>query len=275
MANTQLHMFLPKVKTIYDLTIYQIGYEKCAPDHFFGPVIRDFYVMHFLISGKGIYRVRNREYELGRGDCFLVVPNEKTFYRAQPDDPYEYFWVAFHGTGAKEILTNADFYTDNNFIYRHPEEYETIYSLMAQMNNITDSTTKNNIRLQGFLYQLLGLMVKKDEEYDSSPTNVNTAERINQYVSANYQQDISIDSLARFANMHRSSLYRYMKKNFGVSPIEFVINYRLEKALFMLKNSERNTSQIAFACGFNDTACFCKAFKKKFKKTPSEARKLV
>ena len=60
--------------------------SKCEPTHFFGPTIRDFYVLHFLVSGKGEYQVRGRTIPLKKGDCFLVIPNEPIFYRADPED---------------------------------------------------------------------------------------------------------------------------------------------------------------------------------------------
>ena len=82
-----LHMVVPDNTHEYHFSIYQIGYEKCEPTHFFGPTIRDFYVLHFLVSGKGEYQVRGRTIPLKKGDCFLVIPNEPIFYRADPEDP--------------------------------------------------------------------------------------------------------------------------------------------------------------------------------------------
>ena len=83
-----LHMVVPDNTHEYHFSIYQIGYEKCEPTHFFGPTIRDFYVLHFLVSGKGEDQVRGRTIPLKKGDCFLVIPNEPIFYRADPEDPY-------------------------------------------------------------------------------------------------------------------------------------------------------------------------------------------
>ena len=39
-----------------DLTVYQNGYEKCAPMHGFGPNVRNHFLFHYIISGKGTLR---------------------------------------------------------------------------------------------------------------------------------------------------------------------------------------------------------------------------
>lgn len=275
MNTDKMRMFVPKSKMIYNLNIYQVGYEKCGASHSFGPVIRDFYVLHFLISGKGEYHIRDRVFHLSKGDCFLVVPNEKMFYKASPEDPYEYFWVAFQGQSARKILEKAEFYRNDNFVYRNDEQYERIYGLMNEMNLLTTGSNKNNLLLIGYLYLLLGFMIKDESEYEESGEVLSLLEMANKYISTNYQNDITVDALAKFLNLHRSSLYRLFKRNYGMSPIEYIVDYRLDKALFMIKNSDCNTNQIAYSCGFKNITYFYRAFKKKFQKTPKEVRKLV
>ena len=270
-----LHMVVPDNTHEYHFSIYQIGYEKCEPTHFFGPTIRDFYVLHFLVSGKGEYQVRGRTIPLKKGDCFLVIPNEPIFYRADPEDPYEYYWVGFHEHTAMEVMMQCGFYVDNNFTYCHPEEYDQLLSLMQKIV-VTDSRSEQNmLNMLGYFYQLLGLMMKENVKFEPRYSGENVFEKVDRYLAANYQQPISVENLALFVNMSRSNLYRMFMKEYGISPIEYIHNYRLDKALFMLKRSEMSTKQIAYFCGFGDVAYFCKLFKRKFQKSPREVRALV
>lgn len=270
-----LHMLVPDNKHNYHFSIYQVGYEKCEPNHFFGPTIRDFYVFHFLVSGKGFYQVRGKTVQLKAGDCFLVIPNEPIFYRADPDDPYEYYWVGFHEHTAMEVMTQCGFYTDDNFTYCHPEEYDRLLYLMQQMVGVEDTSEKNMLNMLGHFYQLLGLMMKENARFEPYYSSDNVLEKINQYLSANYQQTITVENLALFVNMSRSNLYRLFMKEYGISPIQYLHNYRLDKALFMLKRSDMTTQQIAYFCGFTDVSYFCKLFKRKFQKSPHEVRELI
>ena len=270
-----LHMLLPSNRHSYNFAIYQVGYEKCKPTHFFGPTIRDFYVFHLLLSGKGEYHVRNKVFRLEAGDCFLVVPNEPIFYRADPEDPYEYYWVGFHGHNATEIMTHCGFYTDDNFVCRAGEDSAEMRALMAEMCAFEESSEKNELVMLGDFYRLLGLLIDESGRFEPDLGRDETLERINRYISMNYQQNLSVDGLARYLNVHRSSLYRLMMKEYGVSPVEYIRNYRLDQALFMLKRSDMMTKQIAVACGFQDVNYFCKLFRKKFHKNVHEVRQLV
>jgi hypothetical protein len=40
-----------------DLNMYQCGTEKCKPGHYFGPAVRDYFLIHYIFDGKGIYQV--------------------------------------------------------------------------------------------------------------------------------------------------------------------------------------------------------------------------
>ena len=87
-----------------DFYFFNVGYEKCQSKHRFGPSLRDNYIVHFVISGKGRYTVNDTTHHLGTGDFFLIRPNELVDYEADVQDPWEYYWIGFSGTKVKEIL---------------------------------------------------------------------------------------------------------------------------------------------------------------------------
>ena len=155
-------MIFFRTSTPYDLSLYQVGYEKCSENHFFGPVIRDFYVLHFVVSGKGTYRVREKNIPLQKGDCFLVIPNEPTYYEADHSDPYEYYWIGFHGTNSKKLMISLGFYTDDNFIFHcDGSVYEDMLSYMQELKSLYEPDEKTYLFCLGRLYEVLSLMKKK------------------------------------------------------------------------------------------------------------------
>lgn len=80
-----MKLLLNKNKFIYNIALYQVGYEKCLPTHSFGPVIRDFYVMHLLVSGSGWLESEGKKISLHKGDLFLVPVGKSVRYYANPD----------------------------------------------------------------------------------------------------------------------------------------------------------------------------------------------
>lgn len=71
------------------------GVEACAPGHSFGPAVREYFLLHYVVRGKGIFRRGKREYTLQAGEIFVIRPGEVTYYEADMRDPWEYMWAGF------------------------------------------------------------------------------------------------------------------------------------------------------------------------------------
>ena len=276
-----------RAKNQYDLVIYQRGYEKCSSDQVFGPFRRDCFLLHFIISGKGIYKVRGREFELKKGDCFLVIPDEDTYYEANKDDPYEFYWVGFRGVNSKQFMEKCGFYTDDNFVYHcNEEEYEEVHRYMKIIVNVDidnarksieggEVDEKGYIKMLGYLYVLLSVFMKNSDILaERMRIDENTWNEVEEYISFNYWSNITVGSLAARFRFHRTSIYKLFKRNTGLSPSAYILNFRLEKALIMVKTTNKLFQSIALECGFNDSTYFYKAFKRKYKRTPREVREL-
>ena len=74
-------------KELVSLSVYNVGFQKCDALYQWGPGIRDHYLIHYIISGKGTYRVAGQTYHLSGGDTFLVYPNTEVVYCADEQDP--------------------------------------------------------------------------------------------------------------------------------------------------------------------------------------------
>jgi transcriptional regulator GlxA family with amidase domain len=93
------------------------------------------------------------------------------------------------------------------------------------------------------------------------------------YLETHFAEPIDIDSLARIAGKSRRSLYRAFEEVVGQSPVAYLQRVRLMKAVEYLEAGDRNVTEVAFDCGFNDSNYFARCFRKVFGKTPSEYRK--
>ena len=83
--------------------------------------------------------------------------------------------------------------------------------------------------------------------------------------------DFSIEDLSEHLGLSRVHLYRKMKTLFGVSPTDYLRNYRLNKAMLLLKARQYNISEIAYMTGFTSPAYFTKCFRTLYGVTPTEA----
>lgn len=92
------------------------------------------------------------------------------------------------------------------------------------------------------------------------------------YITKNYNQDITSSEAA--INFHMSNGYfcRLFRKNFGYSFHNYLNSYRIEKSMLLLKNTDMSVSEISSAVGFNSFSYYSKTFKDYSSLTPSEYR---
>lgn len=92
------------------------------------------------------------------------------------------------------------------------------------------------------------------------------------YIENHFNEDISNRDLLQLLDCSESVLLRSFKQVVGISPMQFLINYRIQKAAEMLLTTELNSCDIAISCGFHDFSYFTKIFKRSMGITPIEYR---
>ena len=93
------------------------------------------------------------------------------------------------------------------------------------------------------------------------------------FIQENYGTDISLDDICKATAVGRSECCRLFKRNLQMSPISYLITYRINMAAARLENSNDSITRIAMDHGFTDDSYFCKIFKRYMQVTPLEYRK--
>ena len=98
-------------------------------------------------------------------------------------------------------------------------------------------------------------------------------EKVEQFIRQQIDNtDLTIDDCATQMLMSRSAFYLRVKKNYGVSPNNFIQNFRLQYAMKLMRDTAGSISEIAYRSGFSDPKYFSRAFKKATGQTPTEYR---
>ncbi len=91
------------------------------------------------------------------------------------------------------------------------------------------------------------------------------------YIEKNYDGPVSIDDVAKSANISTSTCLRLFSTVLNTTPIAFVVKYRVRRAAEELRRADgRTISEIAYSCGFSDASYFNRCFRKEYGVTPSE-----
>lgn len=95
-----------------------------------------------------------------------------------------------------------------------------------------------------------------------------------EYIESHFTEKLSIEKIASSANISRSEADRCFQKYYQLSPMKYVLRYRLEHAILLLRSTSLSVKEIGFQCGFQDTSYFVKTFRKHMLMTPSRYKKL-
>lgn len=86
------------------------------------------------------------------------------------------------------------------------------------------------------------------------------------------EQDLSVDKVAGLLHLGRTIFYKKVRGTTGYTPNEYIRVIRLRKAAELLKEGEKNVSEVAYAVGFDNPYYFSKCFKEQFGMPPSQYR---
>jgi len=103
-------------------------------------------------------------------------------------------------------------------------------------------------------------------------SNAHALNAVMAYIQNNLQQDLKIEDLCRVAGMSKSSFYRAFADEFGLTPVQLLLEERLKHACQLLGEKELSVKEVAYASGFNDPNYFSRAFKKYKHCSPKEYR---
>lgn len=105
-------------------------------------------------------------------------------------------------------------------------------------------------------------------------TGVVYVNRAKAYIAENFDQDLTVGQVAAQAGVNPSYLQLLFSRHLGCGIMTYVNNLRLDRACFLLKNSGRSVTDIAFEAGFNSRQQFGYRFEKRFGQSPREYRRL-
>lgn len=261
-------------KSFEELHVVFCGMEECPSNYYYGPSVRTHYLIHYCLSGKGKYHVNGKIYEIGKGDAFLIMPNVITYYQADNDNPWTYVWIGFDGTKAKPYLSRCNL--DSNNLVIHSDNINELKEIVISMLNHNKLSYSNEFFIQGKLFEFFSYLSKSaDVPYKKEKSKDNNlyVNKAMEYIINNYQNVVNVNEIADYLSLNRSYLTTIFKKALKVSPQEFLLIYRMKKAMELLMNTDYTINQIAISCGYSNQLSFSKAFHKFQGLSPREFRK--
>ena len=142
------------------------------------------------------------------------------------------------------------------------------------------SNPGSDMTIKGLAYALMGYLTKNyashrmnDTDSSNHALKLHRAQMIFDYIAKHYSEPITSKQLADLCHVNESYFCRFFKKSFGKTPLSYLNDYRTEKAVVLLRESQKSITEIALVTGFENSNYFTRIFKKIKGVSPSAFRK--
>jgi AraC-like DNA-binding protein len=257
-----------------DLNVCQFGIEYCKPLHAFGPAVRDHFLVHCVLGGKGIFHYGNKQFRIGKGQGFLICPGTITFYQADEQEPWSYAWIGFQGVKAEYYLKSAGINCASPiFSFKDTEK---INGIIEEMLSVSIMDTHGELVMLSCLYDFLALLVQQGSIGAKQKTMQDNSElyirKTIEYMEKNYSRHLVIEDIAQVIGLDRNYLGALFKKGVKMTLKEFLTVFRMNRACELLEDNNLTIGDVARSVGYDDPLLFSKVFKKIKGTSPSKFR---
>jgi len=245
-----------------------------------------------FISGKGTYAVESKLYSFQKGDVFIFSSDEvHSIIDIEAEEKLDLMNIHFEprliwslGNDMSDFKFLKIFFSrndkfENRLDRDNPATSEISKLLFAIESEINKKNPEYELMVKVLLLNVLVVMIRSYDyvKYDNSSyvvhkQNLYFLEKAIDYIDQNLCDDITLDQLAKIANMSRTYFSTLFKKLNGISAWNYITIKRIEQSVVFLKSTDLSMLEIACKCGFNNSTNFNRAFKKVTGKTPSDYR---
>ena len=256
-----------------DAMIYTCGFENCAPGHSYGPVMRNGYLIHYILEGSGIYKARGKLFRLKRDDAFLICPGELIYYKADEKKPWSYTWIGMQGVKIKGYLERTSLPETLVFHYDQDDQMRLCHEKMFEADKLT---ADRDLMMNSIMYEYLFLLARRFPGKTASfPEKKNSyVEEALNYIESSYCDPITVQDIADHLTLNRSYLHRLFKSVTGMSLQDYLSDYRIRQACILLKTTDLSVRAVAHSVSFSDPLYFSRLFRQKKGVSPREYRAL-
>ena len=235
----------------------------------------DEFELMYIIKGEGVRVVGDRMDYFNKEELVFLgsgVPHVFKNDKNASQNEVDYIVVKFNRIiGGQDLFKIPELAPINRFLKRAGKGLifsdTTVMKLKKQLIKLAKS--KNEDRIILLLKVLKILSAQEDNNELSTDTfllkNTSAGEdrtkKVINYISENYNKNISLEDLASISYMTTNSFCRYFKNRTAKTAFQLIREFRINKACQMLINGEKYISQICFDTGFNSLSSFNRVFK--------------
>lgn len=255
----ELHVELPVLSGWWNsIRPVLYGRQKCAPGHSFGPAVRHYFLLHYIVDGEGTFHRDGVSYRLHKGDIFIIHPEEVTVYTADQNNPWNYIWLGFYAPSTPDFLLPW-------VIRQAPVEKQFL-----QLAQLTEPKLYIG-KMYALTYDILWQLSRRTETSSQLRKTAEYAAYAKALLDASFMRPIQIQQIAEALHIDRRYLTTLFQAAYGVSPKSYLLSLRLQQARDFMDQGY-GVAQSAEMAGFTDFSNFSKQYKQAYGTSPTKQK---
>jgi AraC-like DNA-binding protein len=276
-------------RSIYSLNHCELNiFETYQTSQLIPLKFNDFVVTSMLRGKKIMHLFDDPAFEYLPGETVVIPSNVKMeidFPEASQDNPTQCIALAIDSNKISDTLSflnerypkvgKDQFWqldNQNYFLYNNSDLAATINKLVKEC--MSTSITKDalaDLNLQELLVRIIQIQTINSIENTDLRVAVNTPiSYVIDYIKKNLNNDINLKKLSSISSMSNTSLYRFFKRELGMSPLEFILKEKLKCAKRLLLSPSIQINEVGYLSGFENANYFSRLFKKYEGLTPKQ-----
>lgn len=246
---------------------YQGDWHSIAHSHHFTELF-------YVTRGQGNFLVDDYTFAVEKDDLVIVNPNTEHTEISIDSSPLEYIVLGVEGLTFSSQVNESD----NNYNLYNYKDYkdEVLFYLKALLTESEQKESNYEIICQNLL-EILTINIVRRTNYALSIKSSKALSKecafVKKYIDDNFKKDITLDLLSELTHLNKYYLVHAFKKALGISPINYLIERRIEESKNLLQTTFLSIGEISGILGFSSQSYFSQSFKRTTGQTPNEYRK--
>lgn len=220
--------------------------------------------LEYIISGAGTVKINGKTYFPKQGDTYFLISGQDHEYYSDAAEPWEKIWFNAHGPLIRAL---AEIYGISNTVLFHCNSLPYIQKMQEILTDKFSTPEQVAAKTSICFHELLIFLSKSKEPLGNIS---HEAELLKNFIDTNIHCNISVNDLAGLIFRSPAQTIRIFKKYYGITPYEYHMRNKIDRAIILLSNTNYSVKEIAYQLGFCDEHYFSNIFRKKTKKKPTD-----
>ncbi len=231
--------------------------------------------LFYIVDGKGQFLIKDQVFPVNVNNLVIINPNVSHTEDSLNAQPLEYIVLGIDGV---ELATTQN--SNGEFcILDHFESVEIAGCLRNILREMEQKNTGYEDICQAYMEILIIRLMRSTSLAVPAEPQLASGNRqcaaVKRYIDLHFKEALTLEQLAEDAHMNKYYLSHAFKREYGVSPINYMISRRIEESKYLLAETDLSMSQIAQLLGFSSLSYFSQTFRRTQSVSPMEYRQNV